>query len=144
MWVLRGGRSAPLRTGFGSSPVCSKPCSDTTPETFRPPLKTHPNNYTPGAVVVIENGANDELVPDDSKQRFFAEMTDAGVEWVFNHHAHTPHGFALPPTLGPPGRLHVPTDRRATVSMLALFREVFPGVPQNYVAHNAAGTAIPG
>jgi dienelactone hydrolase len=109
----------------------------------RPPLKPCANNYTKGAIVVIENGASDELVPDESKQRFFAEMTEAGVQWVFNHHAHTPHGFALPPTLGPPGRLYVPTDRRSTVSMLALFREVFPGVPQNYVAHNAAGTSIP-
>lgn len=109
----------------------------------RPPLKLAPNNYTEGAVVVIENGANDELVPDASKQRFFAEMDEAGVEWLFNHHAQTPHGFALPPTLGPPGRLHEPTDRRSTVSMLSLFREIFPGVKQAYVSHNAAGTAIP-
>ena len=109
----------------------------------RPTLKPAANNYTKGAIVVIENGADDQLVPDESKQRFFDEMNTAGVQWVFNHHAQTPHGFALPPTLGPPGRLYVPTDRRSTTSMLALFREVFPDVPQNYVAHNAAGTAIP-
>ena len=109
----------------------------------RPAVKLAPNNYTQGAVVVIENGANDELVPDESKQRFFAEMNEAGVDWVFNHHAHTPHGFALPPTLGPPGRLYEPADRRSTVSMLSLFRELFPGVAQNHVSHNAAGTAIP-
>jgi len=109
----------------------------------RPALKPAPNHYTPDAVVVIENGANDELVPDTSKQRFYAEMDEAGVDWVFNHHAKTPHGFALPPTLGPPGRLYVPADRRSTVSMLALFRELFPDVPQNYVSHNAAGTPIP-
>lgn len=109
----------------------------------RPPVKPAPNKYTKDAIVVIENGANDELVPDESKQRFFKEMDDANVQWVFNHHAQTPHGFALPPTLGPPGRLHVATDRRSSVNMLALFREVFPGVPQSYVANNAAGTAIP-
>lgn len=109
----------------------------------RPPVKTAANQYTKDAIIVIENGANDELVPDDSKQRFFTEMDAAGVQWVFNHHAQTPHGFALPPTLGPPGRLHVATDRRSTVSMLALFREIFPAVPQQYVAHNAAGTGIP-
>ena len=30
------------------------------------------------------------------------------------------------------------------VSMLALFREIFPGVRQTFVAKNAAGTDIPG
>jgi dienelactone hydrolase len=109
----------------------------------RPPLKTCANHYNTNTVVVIENGANDELVPDESKQRFFAEMNDAGVDWTFNHHAHTPHGFALPPTLGPPGRLYEPADRRSTVSMLALFREIFPGYEQQPVSHNASGTKIP-
>ena len=109
----------------------------------RPPLKPCDNHYNTRAVVVIENGANDELVPDESKIRFFEEMNSAGVDWVFNHHSDTPHGFALPPTLGPPGRLHEATDRRSTMSMLNLFREVFPGVPQNPVERNAAGTRIP-
>ncbi len=109
----------------------------------RPPLKLCPNQYNTNSIVLIENGADDQLVPDDSKQRFFKEMDDAGVHWMFNHHAGTPHGFALPPTLGPPGRLHEGTDRRSTVNMLSLFREVFAGVPQAPVAHNAAGTSIP-
>ena len=109
----------------------------------RPPLKKCENTYNTDTVVVIENGANDELVPDESKQRFFKEMNEAGVDWTFNHHAHTPHGFALPPTLGPPDRLYEPADRRSTVNMLSLFREIFPGVPQQAVSHNAAGTAIP-
>ena len=109
----------------------------------RPPVKRCENNYNTDAVILIENGADDALVPDSSKQRFFDEMDAAGVSWVFHHHAKTPHGFALPPTLGPPGRLHEATDRRSTMSMLALFREIFPGIPQNPVAHNAAGTSIP-
>ena len=109
----------------------------------RPPLKPHPANYNTNAVILIENGADDALVPDSSKQRFFDEMDAAGVSWIFHHHAKTPHGFALPPTLGPPGRLHEATDRRSTMSMLGLFREIFPGVPQNPVTRNAAGTSIP-
>ena len=109
----------------------------------RPPLKPHTADYNTDAVILIENGADDALVPDSSKQRFFDEMDAAGVSWVFHHHAKTPHGFALPPTLGPPGRLHEATDRRSTMSMLALFREIFPGVPQSPVARNAAGTSIP-
>ena len=119
---------------------------DPNPERFgiqRPTVKTCANNYNTRTVLMIENGADDGLVPDESKQRFFKEMDDAGVDWVFHHHARTPHGFALPPTLGGPGRLHTTTDRRSTMNMLTLIREIFPGIPQNAVEHNAAGTRIP-
>ncbi|MDG2071031.1 MAG: dienelactone hydrolase family protein [Pseudomonadales bacterium] len=109
----------------------------------RPPIKTCENNYNTNTTIFIENGADDQLVPDESKQRFFEEMDNAGVDWSFHHHAKTPHGFALPPTLGSPGRLHELTDRRSTMNMLSLFREIFPQVTQNPVAHNASGTAIP-
>ena len=119
---------------------------DPNPQRFgiqRPTVKACDNNYNTRTVLVIENGADDGLVPDESKQRFFKEMDDAGVDWVFHHHSRTPHGFALPPTLGGPGRLHTATDRRSTMNMLTLFREIFPGIPQNVVEHNAAGTRIP-
>ncbi len=109
----------------------------------RPPLKTCENNYNTNTTIFIENGADDPLVPDESKQRFFAEMDSAGVDWSFHHHAKTPHGFALPPTLGHPGKLHEVTDRRSTMNMLSLFREIFPEVTQNPVAHNASATTIP-
>ena len=109
----------------------------------RPSVTACANQYNTQTIVVIENGANDELVPEASKQRFFAEMDAAGVDWVFHQYAQTPHGFALPPTLGPPGRLFEAADRRSTMSMLNLFREIFPNIPQNPVAHNASGTAIP-
>lgn len=109
----------------------------------RPPLKTCPNHYNTRTVMLIENGADDQLVPDDSKQRFFQEMNEAGVDWNFHHYAATPHGFALPKRIGPPGRLYEPADRRSTMNMLNLFKEIFPGVPQNRVDYNAAGTRIP-
>ena len=109
----------------------------------RPPLKKCEISYNTTTVVLIENGADDQLVPLESRHRFFEEMNEAGVDWVFHHHAATPHGFALPATLGPPGRMHEATDRRSTGNMLGLFREIFPGIPQNSVAHNAAGTSIP-
>ncbi len=124
-----------LQTGEDGSPAANG--------VQRPPLVQAPNTYATDTVVLIENGADDHLVPDDSMQRFFSEMNEAGVEWVFHHHASTPHGFALPPTLGPPGRLFEATDRRSTMSMLSLFKEVFPGINQNHVAFNAAGTSIP-
>ncbi len=124
-----------LQTGEDPSPASNG--------VARPPLVPCDNRYGGNTVVLIENGADDHLVPDASRQRFFEEMDAAGVEWIFHHHAATPHGFALPPTLGPPGRLHEASDRRSTMSMLALFREVFADVVQNPVARNAAGTSIP-
>ena len=62
----------------------------------------------------------------ESKQRFFEEMDQAGVDWSFHEHARTPHGFALPARIGAPGHLYEPADRRSTQNMLSLFREVFP------------------
>ena len=109
----------------------------------RPPLKRCDNNYNTNTIVLIENGKEDQLVPDESRRRFYEEMDAAGVHWIFHDHARTPHGFALPPTLGPPGHLHEAADRHSTMAMLDLFREIFPDVKQNPVAHNAAGTWIP-
>lgn len=109
----------------------------------RPDLKRCGNQHNTNTVVIIENGADDHLVLPEHKQRFYEEMNAAGVQWIFNDHAGTPHGFALPPTIGPPGRLHEATDRRSTMTMLNLFRELYPSVKQNPVAINGAGTAIP-
>jgi len=92
--------------------------------------------------VVVENGLLDELVTPESRELFHAEMQGAGVDYRFTDHAGAPHGFALPPSLGPPGCLHEAADRRSTESLLALLRELFP-VPQSAVGRNAAGTAIP-
>ncbi len=109
----------------------------------RPTLKRCENNYNTKTTIFIENGAEDHLVPIESRKRFFEEMDNAGVDWCFHDHAKTPHGFALPQTLGGPGRLNKNTDRRSTMNMLSLFREIFPTVKQNPVTHNAAGTLIP-
>jgi dienelactone hydrolase len=109
----------------------------------RPPLKRCENRYNTRTIVRIENGADDPYVLADNRTRFFEEMNAAGVDWSFHDYARTPHGFALPPTLGPPGALHESSDRRSTMAMLGLLREVFPNVPQAAVQHNAAGTRIP-
>ncbi|MEM8769289.1 MAG: dienelactone hydrolase family protein [Pseudomonadota bacterium] len=123
-----------LQTGEDGSPA--------TAGVTRPALIRGTDAHNGNTVVLIENGAEDHLVPPESMSRFFAEMDAAGVEWIFHHHAATPHGFALPPSLGPPGRLHEASDRRSTLSMLTLFREVFPDVSQNPVSTNAAATAL--
>lgn len=119
---------------------------DNSPDSWgvtRPALKRCENNYNTKTVVVIENGKDDHLVEDENRQKFYTEMDEAGVNWVFHDYARTPHGFALPETIGPPGHLHEDADRRSTMSMLSLFRELYPNVEQNRVSHNAAGTLIP-
>ena len=42
------------------------------------------NDFNTKAVVLIENGADDYLVGNESKERSFAEMIQAGVEWNFS------------------------------------------------------------
>lgn len=119
---------------------------DASPEPYgvvRPPLVTTTNSYNTETVLLIENGADDHLVTAEHKARFVAEMDAAGVDWVIHDHARTPHGFALPPTIGPPGHLHEASDRRSTMNMLSLLKEVFPGIAQAPVEWNAAGTRIP-
>lgn len=146
MAVIEGVRGGLNLSGVVSLHGLLQTGEDPNPEKYgvtRPPVKPRADAYNTKTIVMIENGANDHLVPEESKHRFFAEMDAAGVDWVFNQYAQTPHGFALPPTLGPPGHLHDGADRRSTMNMLNLFREVFPGVIQNPVAFNAAGTAIP-
>ena len=108
-----------------------------------PKIQYAKNNYNSRAIIFIENGSEDQLVSKDNKNRFFLEMDNAGVDWNFHEHSRTPHGFALPPTLGPPGCLNETADRRSTMNMLNLFREIFPNVKQNSVKNNAAGTTIP-
>ena len=62
------------------------------------PLKLCENHFNTKAVVLIENGAADYLVTNESKERFYAEMNEAKLIGIFMI-AGTPHGFALPPTL---------------------------------------------
>ena len=109
----------------------------------RPKLKLAPNLYNKDTVVLIENGRDDHLVSDESRIRFCQEMDEAGVRWIFHDYSGTPHGFALPPTLGPPGHLHISSDRLSTISMLRLFKEIFPDFKQNRVEYNASGNFIP-
>ena len=52
-----------------------------------PPLKLCENHYNKKAVVLIENGAADYLVTKESKERFYAEMNAAGVDWNFHDHS---------------------------------------------------------
>ena len=109
----------------------------------RPALKPCENNYNTDTVILIENGADDHLVTRENRRRFFQEMDAAGIDWNFHHHAKTPHGFALPTRLGPPGKLHEAADRRSTQNMLSLLRELYTHVEQKPTSPNAAGTKIP-
>jgi len=104
-------------------------------------IKKAPNNYTKGCKVLIENGDLDEHVPTESLAEFRAEMDAAGIDWRFNNHSQTPHGFALAPGMWGT-RYHEDADRRSTLSMLQLFAETWPEFPQYPVATNACGTVL--
>ena len=101
------------------------------------------NDFNTKDVVLIENGADDYLVGNESKEKSFAEMIQAGVEWNFHDHSGTPQGFSIPTTLGPPGYLHESSGHRSTVNMLTLFRAISSELKQNLVSRDAAVTLIP-
>lgn len=97
---------------------------------------------SPGCIVVIENGAADEHVPVDSIGEFMIEMDHHKVDWRFNQHARTPHGWALGPGVTATSYREA-ADRRSTQSMLATFAEAWPEYRQFSVAQNACGTTMP-
>ena len=101
------------------------------------------NDFNTKAVVLIENGADDYLVGNESKERSFAEMIQAGVEWNFHDRPGTPHGFALPTTYGHPRHLHKRSGHRSSVKILALFKDISSGAKQNTVTRNAVVHLIP-
>jgi len=106
----------------------------------RPEIVPCENTYSTNTVLVVANGTHDQLVPPESIGRFYAEMIPSNVDMIFENYSFAPHGFALPPGVG---EYDERTDRRSTQSMLSLFRELFPHVPQSYVERNACGTVIP-
>ena len=83
------------------------------------------NDFNTKAIVLIENGADVYLFDNESKERFFAEMIQAGVEWNFYDRPGTPHGFALPTTLKHPGHLHERIDHNSAMKILTLFTGIF-------------------
>ena len=101
------------------------------------------NDFNTKAVVLIENGADDYLDDNESKERFFVEMIQAGVEWNFHDHSGTPHGFSLPTTLGHPGYLRESSGHRSTVNMLTLLRDISSELKQNHFSRDAAVPLIP-
>lgn len=105
-----------------------------------PPMVSQPaSTHTDQIRLLVENGADDHLVPDSAIRAFQDEMNAAGVDWTFHTYSATPHGFAL---LGDAGYTEH-ADRRSTQAMLALFAELWPEVSQKYVPTNACGTTMP-
>jgi len=99
------------------------------------------NSYRKDCKVLIENGDLDEAVPEESITAWKKEMDDQGIDWRFNNHARTPHGFALAPGIISTAYVEA-ADRRSTLSMLSLFAEVWPSFPQYPVESNACGTVL--
>ena len=101
------------------------------------------NDFNTKAVVLIENGADVYLVDNESKERSFAEMIQAGVEWNFHDHPGTPHRFALPTNLGHPQHLHERSCHKSSVNMLALLKDISSRAKQNHVSRDVAVPLIP-
>jgi dienelactone hydrolase len=106
-----------------------------------PSIEHPPNHHATGCAVLIENGDADPHVPAESIEEFRAEMDQAGIDWRINNHARTPHGFALAPGMWGTA-YHEDADRRSTISMLQLFAETWPDVPQSTPPTNACGTVL--
>lgn len=110
------------------------------PEGFRRRLEVPTDRYTKSCKVLIENGDSDQLVPQESIEKFKAEMDGHGIDWQFHNHARTQHGFALAPDVG--GGYHEAADRRSTMSMISLFAELWPEHPPRHTERNACGTVL--
>lgn len=115
-----------------------------TKEDFAEMVDVQPTTCTPNCRVVVENGGWDGEVPADTIGDFIAEMDANNVDWRFNIHARTPHGWALAPGVtGGGDNYREVADRRSTLSMLAAFAETWPDIKQYPVECNACGTTIP-
>lgn len=114
-----------------------------TAEEYEQEVLTATNTYNASCKVLIEHGDHDIRDGRDPKSiaAWKAEMDAAGIDWRFNIHARTPHGFALAPGLWSSAYVEA-ADRRSTLDMLSLFAEVWPQFQQQDVAINACGTKL--
>mmetsp|Transcript_57718 Transcript_57718/g.122786 ORF Transcript_57718/g.122786 Transcript_57718/m.122786 type:complete len:370 (+) Transcript_57718:105-1214(+) len=112
-----------------------------TPEEYQKDLNVPPNTYNSKCKVLIENGAIDDHVPLESVDQWMKEMDANNIDWRFENHARTPHGFAL--ARGVWSHCYMEdADRRSTLSMLSFFAELWPQFPQYPVECNACGTKL--
>ena len=81
------------------------------------------------------------MVTNETIALFMKEMNDAGVNWRINHHAGIHHGWTLPPGVWAT-EYDEKADRRATISMITTFAEVFPQFAIQPVECNAAGAKL--
>eukprot|EP00928_Gymnodinium_smaydae_P079288 TRINITY_DN63256_c0_g1_i1.p1 TRINITY_DN63256_c0_g1~~TRINITY_DN63256_c0_g1_i1.p1 ORF type:complete len:348 (+),score=11.41 TRINITY_DN63256_c0_g1_i1:144-1187(+) len=114
-----------------------------TKEEFDREVNLAPNVYSTSCTVLIEHGDHDVRPGRDVESiiEFKHEMDSQGIDWRFNVHARTPHGFALAPGLWSSAYTEH-ADRRSTLSMLSAFGETWPFVPQFPVRANACGTLL--
>lgn len=98
---------------------------------------TYANKKT---VVLVEHGTEDPYVPPEAREKWFAEMNGAKINWVWHEYSRTAHGFALAPDICT--EYEEDSDRRSTIAMLAIFKELWPDVTQKFVPLNACGTPL--
>ena len=80
------------------------------------------------AVVLTQIGADDPIIPPESRAAFEQEMTAAGADWRMIVYGGAGHSFTNPDigAMGRPGfAFHAPSNARSWRAMLDLFQEVF-------------------
>ena len=98
--------------------------------TFHASLATE-ERAGPGDVkarILVNNGADDEMVSPEAIDAFKREMTAAGAQWRFVNHPGAKHSFTNPDAdkAGMPALAYdARADRRSWKEMLKVFREVF-------------------
>ena len=130
--------------GYQTKPIYIPGCGLGDPETFDSSMRTPPNTYASSSKVrvLVENGDGDhfkEWYPE-AIPLWKEEMDAVNIDWVWHDYARTPHGFALAPDICT--EYTEAADRRSTLAMWAMLREVWPDVKQKRISLNACGTPI--
>lgn len=114
-----------------------------TNEEFEGEVDVASDVYNSACRVLVEHGDHDTRDGRDAASigALKKELDDAGVDWRFDNHARTPHGFALAPGVWSSAYTEL-ADRRSTLAMLSLFLETWPAFPQYAVEANACGTVL--
>lgn len=128
---------------YHSRPRHAKEDRRLTKEEFEGEVDLAVDAYGSACRVLVEHGDHDTRDGRDgaSIAAWKEEMDAVGVDWRFNNHARTPHGFALAPGVWSNAYTES-SDRRSTLAMLSLFSETWPAFPQYAVEANACGTVL--
>lgn len=86
--------------------------------------KLQPNKYLPQTSLLILNGYEDPMVPEQDISRIQKELNDANIDWQITTYGHTKHAFMNPEAHEGPLQYNPTVCKRAWASMELFFKEV--------------------